>query len=93
MGFTRRETGVILLGELAIITLAALPLGLPIGYGLSYLTALALDTESHRFPLVIHRATFAWSALVILTAAGFSALVVRRMLDRLDLIAVLKVKE
>jgi putative ABC transport system permease protein len=93
MGFTRREVSSVLLGELAIITLAALPLGLPIGYGMSYVATLALDTETHRFPLVVSRATFAYATVVILLAAFVSAVMVRRMVDRLDLIAVLKVKE
>ncbi|MCO6454107.1 MAG: FtsX-like permease family protein [Pirellulaceae bacterium] len=93
LGFTRQEVAAVMLGELAVITLAALPLGLPLGYFLSYLATLALDTETHRFPLVVSRATFAYSAVVILAAAGVSASVVRRMIDRLDLIAVLKVKE
>lgn len=93
LGFTRREVSAVLIGELAIITLAALPIGLPVGYGLSYFAAHALDTETHRFPLVVTRATFAYSACVILIAAAASAGIVRRMIDKLDLIAVLKVKE
>ena len=93
LGFTRREVSAVLLGELAIITLAALPIGLPIGYGLSYFAVIALDTETHRFPLVVSRATFAYAATVILIASAVSAAIVRRMIDKLDLIAVLKVRE
>ncbi|MCA9168937.1 MAG: ABC transporter permease, partial [Planctomycetales bacterium] len=93
MGFTRREVSVVLLGELAIITLLAIPVGLPIGYGFAYLATLMLDTETHRFPLIVSRATFAESTTILLVTATVSSLLVRRMLDRLDLIAVLKVKE
>lgn len=93
MGYHRREVSYILLGELAIITLMAIPIGLPIGYGFAYLTTLALDTETHRFPLVVSRATFAYGTCVILAAAFASSLYVRRKLDNLDLIAVMKVKE
>ncbi|MGI9516144.1 MAG: ABC transporter permease [Pirellulaceae bacterium] len=93
MGFRRREVSWILLGELAIITLVAIPVGLPIGYLFAWFATLALDTETHRFPLVVQRATFAYATTVILLAALVSALYVRRKLDRLDLIAVLKVKE
>jgi putative ABC transport system permease protein len=93
MGFTRREVSLVLLGELAIITVLAVPIGLPIGYGFAYLATVALDTETHRFPLVVSRATFAYATTVLLTAAIVSALFVRGMLDKLDLIAVLKVKE
>ena len=93
MGFSRREVSHVLLGELAIITLLAIPVGLPIGYGFSYLATLALDTETHRFPLVVSRATFAYATVGVILAAALSALFVRRMLDKLDLIAALKVKE
>ncbi|GAB4148660.1 MAG: FtsX-like permease family protein [Planctomycetaceae bacterium] len=93
LGFTRREVSGILLGELAVITFISLPIGLLVGYGLSYLTVVVMDTETQRFPLVIQRATFAYATCMILATAAISALVVRRMLDRLDLIAVLKVKE
>jgi putative ABC transport system permease protein len=93
MGFRRREVSYILLGELAIITLLAIPVGLPIGYAFAWLTTVALDTETHRFPLVVSRATFAYATSVILAAAALSSLYVRRKLDNLDLIAVMKVKE
>ncbi len=93
MGFHRREVSYILLGELAIITLLAIPVGLPIGYGFAYLATLALDTETHRFPLVVSRATLAYSTCIIFGAAIASSLYVRRKLDKLDLIAVMKVKE
>ena len=93
MGYYRREISYVLLAELAIITLLAIPVGIPIGYGFAYLTTLALDTETHRFPLVVTRATFAYSTCVLLAAAIASSLYVRRKLDKLDLIAVMKVKE
>jgi len=83
----------VLLVELAVITLLSIPVGLPIGYGLSYLTTLALDTETHRFPLIIERSTYSYAAIVIIAAASLSAIYVRRMLSDLDLVAVLKVKE
>ena len=93
IGFSRREVSKVLLGEIMVLTLFAIPVGLPIGVGFSYLATLALDTDSHRFPLVINRNTFASAAATIFVAAAVSAFVVRRMLDRLDLLAVLKVKE
>lgn len=93
MGFRRREVETVLLGELSAITFLSIPVGLPIGYGLSYLTTLALDTETHRFPLMIETSTYSYAAIVIIAAASLSAIYVRRMLNDLDLVAVLKVKE
>ncbi len=93
MGFTRAEISGILLGELAVLVLAALPAGLLIGYGLAALTVLANDAELFRVPLFIRPSTYAFATTVVLLAAAASALVVRRGLDRLDLVAVLKSRE
>ena len=93
MGFTRREASWVLLGEIAVITLLAIPIGLPAGYGFAYMTTVILDTETQRFPLVIHQSTYAYATLVVLIAATVSSLYVRRMVNDLDLVSVLKVKE
>ena len=44
-------------------------------------------------PLVIAARTYAYAALAILLAGAASALVVRRRIDRLDLVGVLKTRE
>ena len=76
-----------------MLTLLAIPLGLAAGYGMAYLVSLALNTETYRFPLVIRAATFGYAAVVTAAAALASGLVVRRRLDRLDLVAVLKSRD
>ena len=94
LGLTRAEISFILLGELAIITVAAIPLGCVIGYGLaSMLIKYLLDFELMRFPLIIAPRTYGWGAVVVLGAATISALLVRRRLDHLDLVEVLKTRE
>ncbi len=93
LGFTRGEVSWILLGELAVLTLASLPLGWAIGYGVAWVTVQGLQSELYRVPLVIDRQTYAVSSLVVLGAAAISALIVRRRIDRLDLIEVLKTRE
>jgi putative ABC transport system permease protein len=90
LGFTRFEVGYILLGELAILTLAALPLGCLMGYGLSAVMSAAFESDLYRIPLVIERSTYSFAALVVLVAAVVSALIVARRLNRLDLVGVLK---
>jgi putative ABC transport system permease protein len=90
LGFTRAETSRILLDEQAVLVLAALPLGFGWGYGGAALLVLAFDTELYRLPFVLHPATYGYAVLVILLAAVVSALIVRRRIDRLDLVAVLK---
>jgi putative ABC transport system permease protein len=94
IGFTRAEISLILLGELAVLTLAAIPVGLLLGRGLAALViTLAYDTELFRIPLIIGRSTYGFAATVTMIAALLSGLIVRRLLDRLDLVAVLKSKE
>jgi putative ABC transport system permease protein len=90
LGFTRFEVAYILLGELAILTVMALPLGCLMGYGLAAFMASAFESELYRIPLVIERSTYGIAVVVVLTAAILSALTVARQLARLDLISVLK---
>ncbi len=93
LGFTRGEISYILLGELAVLTLVAIPLGLLLGYWMCYYIALALQNDLFRVPVILAPATYAFAASVVLVAAMLSGLVVRRRLDQLDLIAVLKTAE
>jgi putative ABC transport system permease protein len=93
IGFTRGEISYILLGELALVTLAAVPLGLATGYGFAAWLVAVTDTEMWRMPLVVAPSTFAMAASAIVVATAMSALVVRRRLDRLDLVQVLKLRE
>ena len=93
IGFSRQEISLILLGELAVLTLVAIPVGLLIGRGLAELVSLGLDTELYRIPLVINPDTYGFAAIVTLTASVLAGLIVRRRLDHLDLVAVLKTRE
>ncbi|MBE9554714.1 MAG: FtsX-like permease family protein [Proteobacteria bacterium] len=93
LGFTRAEVSWILLGEFALFTVAALIPGFVIGYGLSWSMAVGFETELFRIPLVIERDTYGFSAVVVLSAALLTGLVVRRRIDHLDLVAVLKTRE
>lgn len=93
MGFTRGEISTILLGELAVLTLAAIPLGLLLGTAFAFTLTNNLDTELFRIPLIIDAQTYAFAVIVVLSAAIVSGLAVRRKLDHLDLVAVLKSRE
>jgi putative ABC transport system permease protein len=83
----------ILLGELAVLTLLALPVGTLLGFGLTKLLAASADTEVYRFPIVVAPQAIAWSWLTVMAASLLSGMVVRRRLDRLDLVGVLKIRE
>jgi putative ABC transport system permease protein len=93
LGFTRREVSVLLLGEQAVITLLAIPLGWVIGLGLGVGIITMFEMERFRIPLVITANTYAFSALVAIASAVLAGLAVRRRLHRLDLIEVLKTRE
>ena len=93
LGFTRAEISLILMGELALVTLVALPVGGLFGYSLSAAIVGMIDSEVYRFPLYVSRQAVALSFLGIIAATVFSGLVVRRKLDHLDLVAVLKIRE
>lgn len=93
LGLTRGEIGYVLLGELGILTLVAIPVGFVLGVGLCYATVQSAQTELFRVPLVINRGTYALAATVALVAALASGLGVWWRLGRLDLIDVLKTRE
>ena len=93
LGFERAEVAYILLGELALLTLVAIPLGLLIGYGLCAYLAFQFDSDLYRIPLVLGINVYAFSALVVIVSSIVSAILVWRSLAHLDMVAVLKTKE
>ncbi|MFW2374430.1 MAG: ABC transporter permease [Gammaproteobacteria bacterium] len=93
LGFERGEVAYILLGELALLTLVAIPIGFLIGYGLCAYLALQFDTDLYRIPLVLGINVYAFSALVVIVSSIISAMMIWRNLAHLDMVAVLKTKE
>ncbi len=93
LGYTRGETGRILLGEQGILTIVAIPLGFALGFGLSLLLSRFFSRELFRLPLVVNAGTYAFSALVVSAAAIFSGLIVNQRLRHMDLTEVLKSRE
>ncbi|MDT8428414.1 MAG: FtsX-like permease family protein [Pseudomonadales bacterium] len=93
MGFHRNEVAVLLLGEQAVITLLAIPLGWLIGYFIALALVNSLGTDMFRIPFVISARSYLFSAGVTLVAATASGILVRRRLDAIDLVSVLKTRE
>ncbi len=93
IGFSRNDVSYILLGEIAIVTIAALPLSLVLGYGLAAAAVRAYDTEVYRIPLILTARTCVQALGTTIVATLVSGALVRRRLNRLDLIAVLKTRE
>ena len=93
LGFRRAEVSYILLGEIAVLTLVAIPVGFVIGHGLCAYMVDAFQTDLFRIPIIISPRTYSYSAGVVLVASIVSGLIVRRRVDHLDLVAVLKTRE
>ena len=93
MGFTKAEVASILLGEQAVLIFLALPIGYAIGYGLAALMSSAYNSELYRLPLIINNSNYAFTFVIVVLASLISGLIIRRQINRLDLIAVLKTRE
>ncbi len=93
IGFTKGEATFVLLGELGVITLAALPLGAILGYALLQLVASGFSTDLYQIPADFVPDAHGTAALAVIVAAAFSGFLVKRDVDRLDLISVLKTRE
>jgi len=93
LGFTRTEVSALLLGEMAISIAIALPIGMLLGWGLVELIAGLMKSDQFEFPVVIRARTYAWAALCVVAAGLASAMVVRRQVDRLDMVSALKTRE
>ena len=93
LGFTRGEVASILFGEFAVEIALGIPIGLWLSRGIIELIAKFHSNESFQIPPVIAPRTYLIAAGVVLTAAAASALVVRRRVDQLDMVAALKARE
>jgi putative ABC transport system permease protein len=93
IGFTHREVVAVLIGELALLTAIALPIGLVVGSLLASAIVHGASTETIRLPLVLTSRTYATAVLIVVASAGTSFAVVSGRLRHLDLLGVLKARE
>lgn len=93
LGFGRGEISYILVGEMMLVALIAQPLGWLIGAWIAWAMTEAFTSDLYAIPLVLKPDTFARASLLVLAIAFISVMIVRRRLDRLDLVAVMKTRE
>ena len=93
LGFSRREVSMLLMGEQLIQVALSLPFGLLLGNLLVQLLASMTDPESYRIPVSLTPRSYVIGVIITLGSALLSGLLVLRLLNRLDLIAVLKARE
>ena len=93
IGFSKGEVAFVLLGELAIVTLVALPVGALLGYYLSFGIAAGFSSDLYQIPAVFTPRSYGAAALAVVAAAVTSGWLVKRDIDRTDLISALKTRE
>ena len=93
IGFTKGEAAFVLLGELAIVTLLALPIGSLLGYYLSFGIAAGFSSELYQIPAIFDPASYGFAATVVIAAAIASGWLVKRDIDRAELVSALKTRE
>lgn len=93
LGYQSSEVGLVLLGEIALLIVASVPLGCLLGYGLAQLMTALFSSDLFRLPFAPLRATYGWSIVIVLTAAALTALVVLRRVFGLDMVRVLKARD
>ncbi|WP_422345405.1 ABC transporter permease [Parasphingorhabdus sp.] len=93
IGFTKGEAAFVLLGEIAIVTLVALPLGALLGYFLTFGIAAGFSSDLYQIPGNYGRSDFGMAAVAVLAASLASGWLVKRDVDRTELISALKTKE
>ena len=85
--------GAVLITELVLLALVAVPIGLLLGTGFATAIIEAVNTETVRVPRVLTAGNYAFAVLVVAVASTMSALVVLRKLNQLNLVGVLKAPE
>ena len=93
IGFTKSEAAFVLLGELALITVVALPVGTFIGVGLADMIARGFSTDLYSVPAMITPSAIGSGALAVIIASAISGWLVKRDVDQLELVAALKSRE
>ena len=93
VGFSLAEVRGVLVGELAMLVLLALPAGLLFGRGLALFIMSSFSTETVRLPILINPSTYSVAVIVVLVASAASFTLVSRMLAKLDLVGVLKARD
>jgi putative ABC transport system permease protein len=93
LGFTRGEVSYILIGETMLLALLAQPLGWWIGAQIATSMADSFSSDLYNTPVVLPPEIFARASFLVLLASFASVMLVRRRLDKQNLVAVMKVRE
>lgn len=93
LGFTRMEVSGVLFAEIAVIVVLAQPVGWAVGAAFAWSVAKGFESDLFTIPFVMHPPTFAYASIVAVLSAAATGLIVKRRVDRLDMVRVLKTRE
>jgi putative ABC transport system permease protein len=93
IGFTHGEVAAILISELLMLTILAIPAGLAFGTAIASWIINSVNTETVRMPLILTSRSYATAVLIVVVSALFSFTVVARRIRHLDLLGVLKARD
>lgn len=93
LGYSRGEVSWILIGEILLLTLLALPVGWLIGTAFAWALNQTFSMDMFRMPLVLTPGAYGFATAVVLAASVAAGVLVVRRLYRLDKISVLKAVE
>jgi len=93
LGYHESEVAIVLLGELTVLILLALPVGCALGYAMAQLMIAMFSSDLFRLPFAASRASYGFSLVVVLVAALATAMLVARRVLKLDMVRVLKAHE
>jgi putative ABC transport system permease protein len=93
LGFTRAEVSYVLVGEIAVLAFMAVPFGCLLGTGMAMWLMQLFRTDMYAFPWVFDPSSYAFAVGFTLFCVIIAALIVRRDVDRLDMVGVLKARD
>ena len=93
LGFTKIETGYVLLGELVAIAIIALPIGSALGYLIWSYLATAMSTELYQIPVIYKEDGLGYAAIIVFLATAFAGAFVQRDVSKLDMASALKTRD
>ena len=76
-----------------LLSVLAQPLGWVIGTWIASSMFRSFSSDLYNLPMVLEPAVYAKASLVVLLASFWSVMVVRRRLDKQNLVSVMKVRE
>jgi putative ABC transport system permease protein len=92
LGFSRGETASVLLGELTLMTLMAIPLGMALGIYLNHIIATGFSNDIYQIPALVMPESHAIAAITVIASAFASGWFVRRDVINLDFLAAIKTR-